>query len=172
MVFRYRMGTGGSYRGGFNMDITVVAVGRIGEKSIASGIDWFQNRLKRYCRLRIIEVPDCGAPENLSPPQLEVIKDREGEGILKHIMPAHHVIVLDMRGKKMASSKMARYIRELDLDGVQGMVFVIGGSNGLSRRVMERADLLLSFSDMTFPHQLMRLILLEQIYRWFKPVTL
>ena len=152
------------------MEITIVAVGRIREKYISSGMEEYKKDLDRYCRLNVEEVPDEKAPDDLSPLQLEEGKDREGQAILRRIKPEDHVIALDIRGKQMSSRKMADYIGALSRSGVRNIVFVIGGSNGLSRQVLDRANLRLSFSDMTFPHQLMRLILLEQVGRWIKPV--
>jgi 23S rRNA (pseudouridine1915-N3)-methyltransferase len=148
--------------------ITVIAVGKVKEKYIESGIKEYRKRLGPYCRLNIIEVSDQRAPENLSRRQLEEVKDREGRNILKHIKPGNHVIALDIGGEQMSSEDMAGYIERLVTGGSSSIIFVIGGSNGLSKGVLGRSDMKLSFSAMTFPHQLMRLILLEQIYRWFK----
>ncbi len=150
------------------MNITIIAVGKIREKYIVSGIKEFQKRLSTYCRLNIIEVADRKAPEGLSRAQLEEVKDREGRDVLKSVRTGSHVIALDMGGKKLSSEAMADYMDKLALEGSSNITFVIGGSNGLSQEILNQADMRLSFSDMTFPHQLMRLILLEQIYRWFK----
>jgi 23S rRNA (pseudouridine1915-N3)-methyltransferase len=150
------------------MNISIVAVGKIKEKYLVSGIKEYQKRLSGYCKLNIIEVPDRQAPENLSPAQLEEVINQEGQDIMRNIRTGSHMIALDIKGKKMSSEKMAQYMNRLAITGSSNVTFVIGGSNGLSQEVLQKAGLRLSFSDMTFPHQLMRLILLEQIYRWFR----
>lgn len=150
------------------MNITIVAVGKVKEKYITAGLKEYMKRLGRYCRLNIIEVPDQRAPESLSRAQLIEVKEREGRNILKHIKPGGYVIALDVAGKSMSSEDMTGYMERLLIRGISSIIFIIGGSNGLSDSVLNRADLRLSFSAMTFPHQLMRLVLLEQIYRWFK----
>ena len=150
------------------MNITIIAVGKVKEKYIASGIKEYRKRLGPYCRLNIVEVPDQRAPENLSRRRLEEVKNREGRDILKHVKPGNHIIALDIGGRQASSEDMAGYIERLVTGGSSSIIFVIGGSNGLSKGVLGRSDMKLSFSAMTFPHQLMRLILLEQIYRWFK----
>lgn len=133
-----------------------------------SGITKFKKDLGRYCHLDIVEVRDHTAPDDLSLLQLEQVKYREGVDILKRIKPEDHVIALDIGGRNMTSREMAGYIGTLAQRGIQSITFVIGGSNGLSKQVLDRADLKLSFSAMTFPHQLMRLILLEQLCRCLK----
>lgn len=150
------------------MNISIIAVGKIRERYINSGIKEYQKRLSRYCKLKIIEVPDREAPETLSEIQLEQVKEEEGQDILKNIKQGSYVIALDINGKKMSSEEMAAHMDRLAVMGRSNITFIIGGSNGLSTQVLEKADMRLSFSPMTFPHQLMRLILLEQIYRWFK----
>jgi 23S rRNA (pseudouridine1915-N3)-methyltransferase len=156
------------YNRGSRMNISLIAVGKIKEKYLEQGIAEYKKRLQSYCRLTIIEVADRAAPDNLSPLQLEGIKTREGEDILKRIKDPAYVIALDESGIKISSVGMSRHIDRLAVSGIGNIIFVIGGSNGLSEQVLNRADMRLSFSEMTFPHQLMRLILLEQIYRWFK----
>ena len=151
-----------------NMNITVIAVGKISEKYLNTGLEEYKKRLSRYCKLNIVEVPDIQEPKNPSPLRLEEIKAKEGKNILKHIRGNNYMIALDGKGRKMSSEEMAAYIQDLSVMGGSSVTFIIGGSNGLSKEVMEIADMRLSFSDMTFPHRLMRLILLEQIYRWFK----
>jgi len=150
------------------MNVTIIAAGKIREKYLSDGIKEYQKRLSRYCKLKIIEVSDIQAPDNLSPAQLEEVKSEEGENILKNIKAGTYVIALDVKGKKMSSKEMAVYMDRLAVTGKSSVIFIIGGSNGLSGEVLGRADMRLSFSDMTFPHQLMRLMLMEQIYRWFK----
>ncbi len=150
------------------MHITVITVGRIKEKYLADGIAEYAKRLTRYCRLDQAEVPDEKAPETLSEKEMEQIKEREGERILAKIRESAYVIVLAIEGKQQSSEELAETIGKLSVEGNSEVVFVIGGSLGLSSAVLKRADTKLSFSKMTFPHQLMKLILLEQIYRGYR----
>lgn len=151
-----------------NMDINIIAVGKIRHGYLREGIQDYAKRLSPYCKLNIIEVAEQKAPQDLSKADMEDIKDKEGYAILNHIKDNMHVIALAIEGKSMSSEQLASYISDLALSGRSSIAFIIGGSLGLSRDVLQRADMLLSFSPMTFPHQLMRLILLEQIYRCFK----
>ncbi|NLM04970.1 MAG: 23S rRNA (pseudouridine(1915)-N(3))-methyltransferase RlmH [Clostridiales bacterium] len=150
------------------MNITIIAVGKIKEKYLNQGMDEYKKRLSKYCKLNIIEIPDKKAPENLSITEMNNIKDREGEGILRHIRDNMYVIALDIKGEMLESEKLSQKINNLALDGKSNLVFIIGGSLGLSENVLEVSDYKLSFSPMTFPHQLMRMILLEQVYRSFR----
>src|SRR5699024_2123847 len=125
-------------------------------------------RLQHYCKLKLTEVTDEQAPENLSDKDLENVKNREGERILKHIKETSYVIALDIQGIQMSSEQFSKAVAGLSYQGKNQVTFVIGGSNGLSTDVLKRANEKLSFSNMTFPHQLMRLVLLEQLYRGFK----
>lgn len=121
-----------------------------------------------YAKIDVIEVPDEKAPETLSEIEMEQIKDKEGERILGKISPDAHVIALAIEGKQKSSEELADTLDKLATYGKSKVAFVIGGSLGLSKSVMQRADEALSFSRMTFPHQLMKLILVEQIYRAFR----
>lgn len=150
------------------MHIQIVSVGKIKEKYLKLGIAEFEKRLKPYCKLSLTEVTDEQAPEQLSEKELEQVIEKEGERILSKIKPNQYVIVLAIDGESWPSEKLANELEKLAINGKSQITFVIGGSNGLSKDVLLRADLLLSFSKMTFPHQLMKLILLEQIYRAFK----
>lgn len=150
------------------MNITIISVGKLKEKYLKLGIEEFSKRLSKYCKINIIEVPDEKAPESLSPAEMEAIKAKEGEGILKHIKEGMYVIALDIKGKMLSSEELAAHLENLGVIGNSNIVFVIGGSLGLSKKVLDRSDYRLSFSLMTFPHQLMKLILLEQIYRAFR----
>lgn len=150
------------------MHISVITVGRIKEKYLVDGIDEYAKRLSRYCKLEQIEVADEKAPETLSDKEMEQIKAREGERILSRIKDTEHVIALAIEGKAMSSEELAASMSQLSVMGKSDLVFVIGGSLGLADDVLKRADRKLSFSRMTFPHQLMKLILLEQIYRGFR----
>ena len=145
------------------MRITIVAVGKIKEKYLTMGIDEYVKRLSRYCKLDIIELPDEKTPDNASPAEELQIKKREGERILKNIKDGAYVIALAIEGKQISSTDLADKIQSLGVNGESHLVFVIGGSLGLDDAVIKRADYLLSFSKMTFPHQLMRMVLLEQV---------
>jgi 23S rRNA (pseudouridine1915-N3)-methyltransferase len=147
------------------MNIRIIGVGKIKEKYIAAGIDEYLKRLKPLVNLEITEVPDEKAPENLSQKEAEQVKNREVEKILRHIKPGQVVIALMIEGQNLSSEQLAEKIAGWGLESKSDIVFVIGGSLGLHNSVLERADMLLSFGRMTFPHQLMRLILVEQIYR-------
>ena len=147
------------------MRINIVCVGKIKEKYLKLGIDEFKKRLSKYCKLEIIELEDEKAPENLSDKEMLIIKEKEGKKILSKIKDNSYVIALAIDGKNLSSEELAETINKLGVRGVSNITFVIGGSLGLSDEVLSRADYKLSFSKMTFPHQLMRLILLEQVYR-------
>ncbi|NMA65836.1 MAG: 23S rRNA (pseudouridine(1915)-N(3))-methyltransferase RlmH [Clostridiaceae bacterium] len=153
------------------MNITVIAVGKMKEKSMVKVLEEYVKRLGRYCRLNIIEVPDKKAPENLSELEMKQVTQAEGEGILRNIKDGSYVIALDIKGKMLSSEEFSEKIHSLGIQGISKIAFIIGGSLGLSDEVKKRADYLLSFSPMTFPHQLMRIILLEQIYRGFKIIN-
>ena len=150
------------------MNITILAVGKIKESFYRDAISEFSKRLSRYCKLTIVEVPDEKTPDAAPASVMTQIKDREGDRLLERIRPGSHVVALAIQGKKRSSEDLAAHIEQLGVQGTSDLCFVIGGSLGLSDRVLARAQEKLSFSDMTFPHQLMRVILLEQIYRSFR----
>ncbi|OMI06039.1 MULTISPECIES: 23S rRNA (pseudouridine(1915)-N(3))-methyltransferase RlmH [Bacillus] len=150
------------------MNISIVAIGKLKEKYLKQGIDEYIKRLSVYAKVDIIELPDEKAPENLSDQDMKIVKDKEGERILSKISPDAHVIALAIEGKMKSSEELADNMDRLATYGKSKVTFVIGGSLGLSDAVLKRADEKLSFSRMTFPHQLMRLILLEQVYRAFR----
>ncbi len=150
------------------MNISIVAIGKLKEKYLKQGIDEYIKRLSAYAKVDIIELPDEKAPENLSDQDMKIVKDKEGERILSKISPDAHVIALEIEGKMKSSEELADTMDRLATYGKSKVTFVIGGSLGLSDAVLKRADEKLSFSKMTFPHQLMRLILLEQVYRAFR----
>ena len=153
------------------MRITLVTVGKIKEKYLEQAIAEYSKRLSRYCRLEIIQVADEKTPEGASSAVEEQIKEKEGERILSQIREGAYVIALAIDGQMLDSVELSQKISKLGIDGVSHIVFVIGGSLGLSSRVLKRADYKLSFSRMTFPHQLMRVILLEQIYRSYRIIS-
>ncbi|MCI8889212.1 MAG: 23S rRNA (pseudouridine(1915)-N(3))-methyltransferase RlmH [Hungatella sp.] len=150
------------------MRITLIAVGKIKERFFEDAIKEYEKRLGRYCKLEIIQVADERTPEGAGEALESQIKEREGERILAQIKDGVYVIALAIEGKMLDSEELAEKIGRLGVEGVSQIVFVIGGSLGLSEKVIHRADFALSFSRMTFPHQLMRVILLEQVYRSYR----
>jgi 23S rRNA (pseudouridine1915-N3)-methyltransferase len=150
------------------MNIHIISVGKLKEKYLKDAIAEYSKRLSRYCKLEIIEVPDEKAPDNASDKEELLIKEKEGLSILKNIKSSMFVVTLDLKGKMLNSEDFSRFIQECGVDGESNIAFIIGGSLGLSPEVLKRSDFSLSFSKMTFPHQLMRVILLEQIYRGFR----
>lgn len=150
------------------MKITIISVGKIKEKFFTEAIKEYTKRLSKYCKLNIIELSDEKAPEKLSDKEMIQIKDKEGEKILKKIDDNSYLIALAIEGKQLSSEELAKRINDLGLTGKSHITFVIGGSLGLSDKILKKSDLKLSFSRMTFPHQLFRVILLEQIYRSFR----
>ncbi|GGL57593.1 23S rRNA (pseudouridine(1915)-N(3))-methyltransferase RlmH [Sporolactobacillus putidus] len=150
------------------MNIEILCVGKLKEKYFKQGIEEYIKRLRPYANVSIVEVADEKAPESLSEAEIEQVKTAEGERLLKKLPDSSYAIVLAIHGKQMPSEAFAEKIRELATYGQSDIAFIIGGSNGLSDAVLRRADFQLSFSKFTFPHQLMRLILVEQIYRAFK----
>ncbi len=153
------------------MKITVIAVGKIKEKFFRDAIDEYTKRLSRYCRLEIVQVADEKTPEQAGQAREQQIKRQEGERILAHVREGAYVIALAIEGQVLSSEQLAGKLELLGIGGQSHLVFVIGGSLGLSPEVLRRADQQLSFSRMTFPHQLMRVILLEQIYRSFRIIA-
>lgn len=148
------------------MNITVICVGKIKEKFYRDAVSEYSKRLSGYCTFKVIEVAD--EADQLSGASEGAAIAREGERILKQIRPGMHVITLEIKGKKTDSVGFSEMLSGLFVSGKSDIAFVIGGSCGLSPAVSERADQKLSFSDMTFPHQLMRVILSEQLYRAFR----
>ena len=150
------------------MKITVACVGKIKEKYLRDGIQEYAKRLSRYCRLEWYEVADERTPDGASAAQEERIRDTEGARLLRGIPDSSYVIALAIDGAMLDSPGLAAKISDLALGGVSQIVFVIGGSLGLSQQILKRADFSWSFSKLTFPHQLMRMMLLEQIYRGYR----
>ena len=150
------------------MKITVLCVGKIKEKYFTLGIEEYAKRLSRYCKLEIIEVPDEKTPDNASENEELQIKAKEGDKLLKHIKDTAYVIALAIEGKMLTSEELSEKMEQLGINGDSNVIFVIGGSLGLDQRILARADYKLSFSKMTFPHQMMRMVLLEQVYRGYR----
>ena len=154
--------------GNGRMKITVIAVGKIKEKFYRDAVAEYAKRLAKYCRFEIIEVEDEKTPDRAGAVLEDRIKEKEAERILRHVKADAHVVSLEIQGRKMDSASFAASMEKLGTYGKSHIQFIIGGSLGLHESVTARADEGISFSDMTFPHQLMRVILLEQVYRSFR----
>ncbi|MGN8631749.1 23S rRNA (pseudouridine(1915)-N(3))-methyltransferase RlmH [Blautia sp. HCP3S3_G3] len=150
------------------MEIRILSVGKIKEKYLNDGIGEYAKRLSRYCKLTFLQVPDEKTPDKASDALNTQIRETEGERLMKHIREQDYVIALAIEGKMLDSVELSQMIGRLGVEGKSSVAFVIGGSLGLSEKVLQRADYKLSFSRMTFPHQLMQMILLEQIYRGYR----
>lgn len=150
------------------MNIQIISVGKLKEKYLKMGIEEYTKRLGSYAKIDLVEVPDEKAPENLSEADMEIVKKKEGDRILAKIGADTYVIALAIEGKMKSSEQLASDIESLMTYGRSKIAFVIGGSLGLHEDVMKRSDEKLSFSKMTLPHQLMKLVLVEQIYRSFR----
>ena len=150
------------------MNIQIICIGKLKEKYWTEAIKEYSKRLSRFCTLEIVELKESLLPANASPADEEKVKFEEGKEILKAIKDGTYVITLEIKGKSLSSEELAQKIDDLGIMGRSNVAFVIGGSLGLSPEVSKRSDFKLSFSRMTFPHQMMRVILLEQIYRSFK----
>ena len=153
------------------MNVNVIAVGKIKEKFYKDALTEYTKRLSRYCKLTLYEVADEKTPDQASEREVELILEKEKERILKLVREEDYVISLEIKGKKMDSVKLAGEIESLGIRGKSNLTFVIGGSLGLHKSISDRSNLALSFSDLTFPHQLMRVILLEQIYRCYRIIN-
>ena len=153
------------------MKITILAVGKIKEKFLSDAVAEYVKRLGRYCRLEIIQVQDEKDSEKPSDAVKKQILAKEAARIAPHIKDDSFIIALAINGKQLSSEEFARKINSLGISGTSSITFIIGGSLGLSDEILKKADILLSFSKMTFPHQLMRVILLEQIYRGYKIIS-
>ena len=149
------------------MKITIISVGKLKEKYLVEGIKEYTKRLSKYVKLEMIEVKDEHAPENLSPKDMDIIKDKEGVRILSKLKDSY-IVSLALEGKQLSSTQLANKIEDIKTYHDSHITFIIGGSLGLSKNITKKSNYLLSFSNLTFPHQLMKLILLEQIYRSFR----
>ena len=153
------------------MKITILTVGKIKEKYLKDAIAEYAKRLSRYCKLEIVEVADEKTIENASQVLETQIRDKEAERLMKYIREDAYVITLEIKGKQLTSEELSEKINQLGIQGKSHIIFVIGGSIGLGDEILNRSDYALSFSKMTFPHQLMRVILLEQIYRSYRIIN-
>lgn len=153
------------------MRITLITVGKIKEKYLKDAIAEYAKRLSKYCKLEMIEVADEKTPDNASEVVEHAIRAKEAERILKYVKDDAYVITLEIQGKQLTSEELAEKIEKLGIQGTSHIIFIIGGSIGLGEEVLKKSDYALSFSKMTFPHQLMRVILLEQVYRSYRIIN-
>ena len=153
------------------MKVTLLTVGKIKEKFYVDAIKEYSKRLSRYCKLNIIEVADEKTTENLTEAEINIVKEKEAARLSKHISEGAFVITLEILGKQLDSVELSKKINQLGIEGKSHIIFIIGGSLGLHESISKRADFKLSFSKMIFPHQLMRVILLEQIYRSYRIIN-
>ncbi|MFK4567904.1 23S rRNA (pseudouridine(1915)-N(3))-methyltransferase RlmH [Enterococcus sp. UD-01] len=150
------------------MKIKIITVGKLKEKYLVQGINEYLKRLQKYAKVEIIELADEKAPENLSEAEMLQVKNKEGERILAKISDQEYVFALAINGKQYSSEEFSKEIEQLGINGKSQLAFVIGGSLGLSEEVLKRSQKQISFGRLTYPHQLMRLVLVEQIYRGFR----
>ena len=153
------------------MKITVITVGKIKEKYLKDAIAEYTKRLSKYCKLEIVEVADEKTPDHASETVEDAIRAKEAERILKYVKDDAHIITLEIQGKQLTSEELAEKIEKLGVQGTSHIIFIIGGSIGIGEEVLQKSNFALSFSKMTFPHQLMRVILLEQIYRSYRIIN-
>ena len=153
------------------MKITIITVGKIKEKYLKDAIAEYSKRLSKYCKLDIVEVADEKTPDNASEVVENQIRSKEAERILKHVKDDAFLITLEINGKQLTSEELAKKIDTLGIQGHSHIIFIIGGSIGLGQEVLSKSNYALSFSKMTFPHQLMRVILCEQVYRCFRIIN-
>lgn len=150
------------------MKVRILTIGKLKEKYLVNGINEYVKRLNAYCKVEMVEVPDEPIPDNASENVENIIKDKEADKIVSKIKDDEYVIVLDLHGKEIDSVTFSKHIENCMIQGKSTITFVIGGSLGLGKSLLQRANYRLCFSQMTFPHQLMKLILVEQIYRAYK----
>lgn len=153
------------------MKITLITVGKIKEKYLKDAIAEYSKRLSKYCKLEIIEVADEKTPDHASSVVEDMVRTKEAERILKHVKEDAYIITLEIGGKMLSSEELADKVETLGVQGISHIIFIIGGSIGLGTEVLAKSNYALSFSKMTFPHQLMRVILLEQIYRSYRIIS-
>lgn len=150
------------------MRVTILTVGKIKESYLRDAIKEYAKRLGKYCKLEILEVTDEKTPDSLNTTAAELVRKKEGERLLKSFPKDAYIITLEISGKQLTSEEFSQKIENLAVQGVSHLVFVIGGSLGLGQNILQKSDFAMSFSKMTYPHQLMRVILLEQIYRGYR----
>ena len=152
------------------LNINIICIGKIKENYLKSAIDEYSKRLSKYCKLEITELPDEKIPEKLNAKISEIIKEKECNNIINHIKKDSYVICLDLKGKELSSEDFSKYIDNISLN-TSHITFIIGGSLGLTEKILSLSNYKICFSKMTFPHQLIRLFLIEQIYRGFKIIN-
>ena len=150
------------------INITLIAVGKLKEKYLQDALSEYSKRLSKYCNLNIIELPDEKLPNNLNDSLINQIKQKESNNILSHIEKGSYVLALDLKGKQFSSEEFSKKITDISLNSFSSITFIIGGTLGLYENVLKNSNELICFSKMTFPHQLIRIFLLEQIFRAFK----
>lgn len=153
------------------MKITLITVGKIKEKYLKDAIAEYSKRLSKYCKLEIVEVADEKTPDNASEVVEDQVRAKEAERILKYVKDDAYIITLEIGGKMLSSEELADKVEKLGIQGTSHIIFIIGGSIGLGKEVLAKSNYALSFSKMTFPHQLMRVILLEQVYRSYRIIN-
>ena len=150
------------------LHINIICVGKLKEKYLQDALSEYSKRLSKYCNLNIIELPDEKLPNNLNDSLIKQIKSKESNNILSHIEKGSYVLALDLKGKQYSSEEFSQKITNISLNSSSNITFVIGGTLGLDENVLKNSNELICFSKMTFPHQLIRIFLLEQIFRAFK----
>ena len=150
------------------MNIKIICIGKVKESYLIDGINEYSKRISKYANLDIIELPDEIVPDSPSEKEIQIIKQKEAEKISKHIKSTDFVCTLDLTGKQFSSEELAQKFQDITLKGFSTITFIIGGTVGLERKLVSSSNLVLSFSKLTFPHQLIRLFLTEQIFRCFK----
>lgn len=148
--------------------INIICVGKIKENYLKDAISEYSKRLTKYCTLNIIELPDEKIPNNPNQKDISIIKDKESKNIISHLKKDSYIICLDLKGKQYTSEEFSKKIENISLNHTSSITFIIGGSLGMSEELLNKSNELICFSKMTFPHQLFRVFLLEQIYRAFK----
>ena len=150
------------------LHINIICVGKLKEKYLQDALSEYSKRLSKYCNLNIIELPDEKLPNNLNDSLINQIKQKESNNILSHIEKGSYVLALDLKGKQFSSEEFSKKITDISLNSFSSITFIIGGTLGLYENVLKNSNELICFSKMTFPHQLMQMILLEQIYRSYR----
>ncbi len=150
------------------MNIKIICLGKIKEKYLQDGINEYTKRISKYANIEIVELSDEAIPENPSEKEIEIIKNKEAEKIKEHISPRDFVCSLDLTGKQLTSEELASKISDITTSGYSTIDFIIGGTLGIAKEVVSSSNFILSFSKLTFPHQLIRLFLTEQVFRSFK----
>lgn len=150
------------------LHINIICVGKLKEKYLQDALSEYSKRLSKYCNLNIIELPDEKLPNNLNDSLINQIKQKESNNMLSHIEKGSYVLALDLKGKQFSSEEFSKKITDISLNSFSSITFIIGGTLGLYENVLKNSNELICFSKMTFPHQLIRIFLLEQIFRAFK----